>query len=127
MMNKILRHDKNEFIINEFNEQEGFKIINKNKEYELNVIDKSITNIIIEKKFNKEYKRMLEKVFDETDNDDNGDLFRTINEYIIYFQSKYSKYLSKKDLNKYLKMLNLLLAELESKIKIRIEEKEKQR
>ena len=126
-MNKILRHDKNEFIINEFNEQEGFKIINKNKEYELNVIDKSITNIIIEKKFNKEYKRMLEKVFDETDNDDNGDLFRTINEYIIYFQSKYSKYLSKKDLNKYLKMLNLLLAELESKIKIRIEEKEKQR
>ena len=60
-MNKVLRHDKNEFLISELEIAEGFKILDKNKEYEINIIDKNIISSVIKKKFDKQYKKFLKQ------------------------------------------------------------------
>lgn len=122
-MDKVLRYDKNEFSIVELELEEGFKIKDKNKEYEIEVIDEKLKKTIIDKKFNKDYKRLITKIIEETDDEDDGEKVRLVDNYILYFERKYGKYLSKRDLNRYLKMLNMVKDEVEEKLRVLIEEK----
>lgn len=121
-MNRVLKYDKNEFSIIELEIEEGIKIPDKNKEYEIEIIDEKLKKSVVEKKFNKDYKKLIAKILEEDDNDD-GEKVRVIDNYILYFERKYGKYLTKRDLNRYLKMLNMLKEEVEEKLRELVQEK----
>lgn len=99
-----------------------FEVVDKeDKAFTLNISDSEkifiyddeLLEEVIDKKFNKQYRKLLYLVMDITENDDNDD--ENINMALLKIEdlknillSKYYKYISRELLNKYLKMLMLL-------------------
>jgi len=106
-----LKKVSSEFEIVEFNVKKSFSI--KNKEEKITIYDENLILELIDKKFNKEYKKLLYIIMDINNSDDatesDGLLVRDkIDELKNIILSKYSKHISKEMLNRYLKMILIL-------------------
>lgn len=100
-----------EFEIIEFDDKKSFSI--KNKEEKITIYDKALATELIDKKFNTEYKKLLYIIMDINNSDDStesdGLLVRDkIDELKNVILNKYSKYISKELLNRYIKMIMIL-------------------
>ena len=100
-----------EFEIIEFDNKKSFSI--KNKEEKITIYDDGLATELIDKKFNTEYKKLLYIIMDINNSDDStesdGLLVRDkIIELKNVIINKYSKYISKELLNKYIKMIMIL-------------------
>ncbi len=122
-MNKVLKQDKNEFKIIEITEEEGFLLNSRKNNYEIKIFDEKLIKNIIEDNFQKNYKRILKQIIDEDDNDNNERVLTEIESYMIYIKNKFGKFLTEKELNKYLRMLTMAHQNLERAIEVYKEEK----
>lgn len=100
-----------EFEIIEFDDKKSFSI--KNKEEKITIYDEALATELIDKKFNTEYKKLLYIIMDINNSDDStesdGLLVRDkIDELKNVILNKYSKYISKELLNRYIKMIMIL-------------------
>lgn len=106
-----LKKVSSEFEIIEFDDKKSFSI--KNKEEKITIYDDGLATELIDKKFNIEYKKLLYIIMDINNSDDStesdGLLVRDkIDELKNVIINKYSKYISKELLNKYIKMIMIL-------------------
>lgn len=104
-----------EFEIVEFDDKKTFTV--KKEEEKITFYDEKLIEDIIIKKFNDKYKRLLYVIMDITSSEDStdtdADLVRSqIDELRNLLLNKYSKYLSKELINKYIKMLLILDSKL---------------
>lgn len=127
----VLKHDKKEYKIKSVKETDTFSFQPKNSNIKINIYDEDIRNNVIDTKFNNKYKKLLEATLnidsDEDDSNESAIVLSEIDKFRNYILNNYSKYISEKTLNKYLKMLNVLDAEIERKIKERIDNRGKSR
>lgn len=113
-MNELKKVSTN-FEIVEFNDKKAFGIIKDNKK--ISIYDKELTEELIDKKFMNEYKKILYIIMDINESEDANetDVFLVrdrLEELKNLLVSKYSKYIKKELLNKYLKMLLILEGKL---------------
>ena len=106
-----LKKVSSEFEIIEFDDKKSFSI--KNKEEKITIYDEALATELIDKKFNTEYKKLLYIIMDINNSDDStesdGLLVRDkIDELKNVILNKYSKYIGKELLNKYIKMIMIL-------------------
>ena len=106
-----LKKVSSEFEIIEFDDKKSFSI--KNKEEKITIYDEALATELIDKKFNTEYKKLLYIIMDINNSDDStesdGLLVRDkIDELKNVILNKYSKYISKELLNRYIKMIMIL-------------------
>ena len=106
-----LKKVSSEFEIIEFDDKKSFSI--KNKEEKITIYDDDLVTELIDKKFNTEYKKLLYIIMDINNSDDStesdGLLVRDkIDELKNVILNKYSNYISKELLNKYIKMIMIL-------------------
>lgn len=106
---------KKEFEIVDFNEAEGFTITRKNKNEKVIIYDKTIIENLIEKNFEKKYKKILYQImmFNEDESSDDSDsLILQIDEFKRYLITKYFKYIGSYKLNQYMNMIMMLEGEI---------------
>ncbi len=121
-MNRVLKHDKNEFKIIEIENLDGFLINSKKNNYEIKIIDEELIKKIINDNFIKNYKRILNNI-DDDNPEGNEHILKEIESYVIYIKNKFSKYLTAKELSKYLKMLDMVYQSIKIKVSEIKEEK----
>lgn len=121
-MNRVLKHDKNEFNIIEIENLDGFLINSKKNNYEIKIIDEELIKKIINDNFIKNYKRILNNI-DDDNPEGNEHILKEIESYVIYIKNKFSKYLTAKELSKYLKMLDMVYQSIKIKVSEIKEEK----
>lgn len=121
-MNRVLKHDKNEFKIIEIENIDGFLINSKKNNYEIKIIDEELIKKIINDNFIKNYKRILNNI-DDDNPEGNEHILKEIESYVIYIKNKFSKYLTAKELSKYLKMLDMIYQSIKIKVSEIKEEK----
>ena len=121
-MNRVLKHDKNEFKIIEIENLDGFLINSKKNNYEIRIIDEELIKKIINDNFIKNYKRILNNI-DDDNPEGNEHILKEIESYVIYIKNKFSKYLTAKELSKYLKMLDMIYQSIKIKVSEIKEEK----
>lgn len=121
-MNRVLKHDKNEFKIIEIENLDGFLINSKKNNYEIKIIDEELIKKIINDNFIKNYKRILNNI-DDDNSEGNEHILKEIESYVIYIKNKFSKYLTAKELSKYLKMLDMVYQSIKIKVSEIKEEK----
>ena len=121
-MNRVLKHDKNEFKIIEIENIDGFLINSKKNNYEIKIIDEESIKKIITDNFIKNYKRILNNI-DDDNPEGNEHILKEIESYVIYIKNKFSKYLTAKELSKYLKMLDMIYQSIKIKVSEIKEEK----
>lgn len=121
-MNRVLKHDKNEFKIIEIENIDGFLINSKKNNYEIKIIDEELIKKIINDNFIKNYKRILNNI-DDDNPEGNEHILKEIESYVIYIKNKFSKYLTAKELSKYLKMLDMVYQSIKIKVSEIKEEK----
>ena len=121
-MNRVLKHDKNEFKIIEIENLDGFLINSKKNNYEIKIIDEELIKKIINDNFIKNYKRILNNI-DDDNPEGNEHILKEIESYVIYIKNKFSKYLTAKELSKYLKMLDMFYQSIKIKVSEIKEEK----
>lgn len=121
-MNRVLKHDKNEFKIIEIENLDGFLINSKKNNYEIKIIDEELIKKIINDNFIKNYKRILNNI-DDDNPEGNEHILKEIESYVIYIKNKFSKYLTAKELSKYLKMLDMIYQSIKIKVSEIKEEK----
>lgn len=121
-MNRVLKHDKNEFKIIEIDLEKEFLIKSKKNNCEIKLLDENLIKKVIADNFQKNYKKIISSIAD--DDDSNSEKVLTqIESYVIYIKNKFGKYLTEKELNKYLKMLSLVYQNVESRLEKYTEEK----
>ena len=121
-MNRVLKHDKNEFKIIEIDLEKEFLIKSKKNNCEIKLLDEHLIKKVIADNFQKNYKKIISSIAD--DDDSNSEKVLTqIESYVIYIKNKFGKYLTEKELNKYLKMLSLVYQNVESRLEKYTEEK----
>ena len=121
-MNRVLKHDKNEFKIIEIDLEKEFLIKSKKNNCEIKLLDEHLIKKVIADNFQKNYKKIISSIVD--DDDSNSEKVLTqIESYVIYIKNKFGKYLTEKELNKYLKMLSLVYQNVESRLEKYTEEK----
>ena len=121
-MNRVLKHDKNEFKIIEIENLDGFLLNSKKNNYEIKIIDEELIKKIINDNFIKNYKRILNNI-DDDNPEGNEHILKEIESYVIYIKNKFSKYLTAKELSKYLKMLDMIYQSIKIKVSEIKEEK----
>lgn len=121
-MNRVLKYDKNEFKIIEIENLDGFLINSKKNNYEIKIIDEELIKKIINDNFIKNYKRILNNI-DDDNPEGNEHILKEIESYVIYIKNKFSKYLTAKELSKYLKMLDMVYQSIKIKVSEIKEEK----
>ena len=121
-MNRVLKHDKNEFKIIEIENLDGFLINSKKNNYEIKIIDEELIKKIINDNFIQNYKRLLNNI-DDDNPEGNEHILKEIESYVIYIKNKFSKYLTAKELSKYLKMLDMVYQSIKIKVSEIKEEK----
>lgn len=121
-MNRVLKHDKNEFKIIEIENLDGFLINSKKNNYEIKIIDEELIKKIINDNFINNYKRILNNI-DDDNPEGNEHILKEIESYVIYIKNKFSKYLTAKELSKYLKMLDMVYQSIKIKVSEIKEEK----
>ena len=121
-MNRVLKHDKNEFKIIEIENLDGFLINSKKNNYEIKIIDEELIKKIINDNFIKNYKRILNNI-DDDNPEGNEHILKEIESYVIYIKNKFSKYLTAKELSKYVKMLDMVYQDIKIKVSEIKEEK----
>lgn len=121
-MNRVLKYDKNEFKIIEIENIDGFLINSKKNNYEIKIIDEELIKKIINDNFIKNYKRILNNI-DDDNPEGNEHILKEIESYVIYIKNKFSKYLTAKELSKYLKMLDMIYQSIKIKVSEIKEEK----
>ena len=121
-MNRVLKYDKNEFKIIEIENLDGFLINSKKNNYEIKIIDEELIKKIINDNFIKNYKRILNNI-DDDNPEGNEHILNEIESYVIYIKNKFSKYLTAKELSKYLKMLDMVYQSIKIKVSEIKEEK----
>ena len=121
-MNRVLKYDKNEFKIIEIENLDGFLINSKKNNYEIKIIDEELIKKIINDNFIKNYKRILNNI-DDDNPEGNEHILKEIESYVIYIKNKFSKYLTAKELSKYLKMLDMIYQSIKIKVSEIKEEK----
>lgn len=121
-MNRVLKHDKNEFKIIEIENLDGFLINSKKNNYEIKIIDEELIKKIINDNFIQNYKRILNNI-DDDNPEGNEHILKEIESYVIYIKNKFSKYLTAKELSKYLKMLDMVYQSIKIKVSEIKEEK----
>ena len=121
-MNRVLKHDKNEFKIIEIENLDGFLLNSKKNNYEIKIIDEELIKKIINDNFIKNYKRILNNI-DDDNPEGNEHILKEIESYVIYIKNKFSKYLTAKELSKYLKMLDMVYQSIKIKVSEIKEEK----
>ena len=121
-MNRVLKHDKNEFKIIEIENLDGFLINSKKNNYEIKIIDEELIKKIINDNFIKNYKRILNNI-DDDNPEGNEHILKEMESYVIYIKNKFSKYLTAKELSKYLKMLDMVYQSIKIKVSEIKEEK----
>lgn len=121
-MNRVLKHDKNEFKIIEIENLDGFLINSKKNNYEIKIIEDELIKKIINDNFINNYKRILNSI-DDDNPDGNEHVLKEIESYVIYIKNKFSKYLTAKELSKYLKMLDMVYQSIKIKVSEIKEEK----
>ncbi len=121
-MNRVLKHDKNEFKIIEIENLDGFLINSKKNNYEIKIIEDELIKKIINDNFINNYKRILNSI-DDDNPDGNEHVLKEIESYVIYIKNKFSKYLTAKELSKYLKMLDMIYQSIKIKVSEIKEEK----
>ena len=121
-MNRVLKHDKNEFKIIEIDLEKEFLIKSKKNNCEIKLLDEHLIKKVIADNFQKNYKKIISSIVD--DDDSNSEKVLTqIESYVIYIKNKFGKYLTEKEINKYLKMLSLVYQNVESRLEKYTEEK----
>lgn len=121
-MNRVLKHDKNEFKIIEIDLEKEFLIKSKKNNCEIKLLDEHLIKKVIADNFQKNYKKIISSIAD--DDDSNSEKVLTqIESYVIYIKNKFGKYLTEKEINKYLKMLSLVYQNVESRLEKYTEEK----
>ena len=123
-MNRVLKHDKNEFKIIEIENLDGFLINSKKNNYEIKIIEDELIKKIINDNFINNYKRILNSI-DDDNPDGNEHILKEIESYVIYIKNKFSKYLTAKELSKYVKMLDMVYQDIKIKVSEIKEEKSK--
>lgn len=121
-MNRVLKYDKNEFKIIEIENLDGFLLNSKKNNYEIKIIDEELIKKIINDNFIKNYKRILNNI-DDDNPEGNEHILKEIESYVIYIKNKFSKYLTAKELSKYLKMLDMIYQSIKIKVSEIKEEK----
>lgn len=121
-MNRVLKYDKNEFKIIEIENIDGFLLNSKKNNYEIKIIDEELIKKIINDNFIKNYKRILNNI-DDDNPEGNEHILKEIESYVIYIKNKFSKYLTAKELSKYLKMLDMIYQSIKIKVSEIKEEK----
>lgn len=121
-MNRVLKHDKNEFKIIEIENLDGFLINSKKNNYEIKIIEDELIKKVINDNFIKNYKRILNSI-DDDNPDGNEHVLKEIESYVIYIKNKFSKYLTAKELSKYVKMLDMVYQSIKIKVSEIKEEK----
>lgn len=121
-MNRVLKYDKNEFKIIEIENLDGFLLNSKKNNYEIKIIDEELIKKIINDNFIKNYKRILNNI-DDDNPEGNEHILKEIESYVIYIKNKFSKYLTAKELSKYLKMLDMVYQSIKIKVSEIKEEK----
>lgn len=121
-MNRVLKHDKNEFKIIEIENLDGFLINSKKNNYEIKIIEDELIKKIINDNFINNYKRILNSI-DDDNPDGNEHILKEIESYVIYIKNKFSKYLTAKELSKYVKMLDMVYQSIKIKVSEIKEEK----
>lgn len=121
-MNRVLKHDKNEFKIIEIENLDGFLINSKKNNYEIKIIEDELIKKIINDNFINNYKRILNSI-DDDNPDGNEHILKEIESYVIYIKNKFSKYLTAKELSKYVKMLDMVYQDIKIKVSEIKEEK----
>lgn len=121
-MNRVLKHDKNEFKIIEIENLDGFLINSKKNNYEIKIIEDELIKKIINDNFINNYKRILNSI-DDDNPDGNEHVLKEIESYVIYIKNKFSKYLTAKELSKYVKMLDMVYQSIKIKVSEIKEEK----
>ena len=121
-MNRVLKYDKNEFKIIEIENLDGFLINSKKNNYEIKIIDEELIKKIINDNFIKNYKRILNNI-DDDNPEGNEHILKEMESYVIYIKNKFSKYLTAKELSKYLKMLDMVYQSIKIKVSEIKEEK----
>ena len=114
-MNRVLKYDKNEFKIIEIENLDGFLINSKKNNYEIKIIDEELIKKIINDNFIKNYKRILNNI-DDDNPEGNEHILKEMESYVIYIKNKFSKYLTAKELSKYLKMLDMIYQSIKIKV-----------
>lgn len=107
---------KNEFEILELEDKELFSI--KNKEEIIKVYDQELLEKIIDNTFNKKYRKLLYLIMSVNEDEDSTDTdaelaLLKIEDLKKYIMLHYSELISKRLLNKYLKMLMILENKIE--------------
>lgn len=121
-MNRVLKHDKNEFKIIEIDLEKEFLIKSKKNNCEIKLLDEHLIKKVIADNFQKNYKKIISSIADDDDSNSEKVLAQ-IESYVIYIKNKFGKYLTEKELNKYLKMLSLVYQNVESRLEKYTEEK----
>lgn len=121
-MNRVLKHDKNEFKIIEIDLEKEFLIKSKKNNCEIKLLDENLIKKVIADNFQKNYKKIISSIADDDDSNSEKVLAQ-IESYVIYIKNKFGKYLTEKELNKYLKMLSLVYQNVESRLEKYTEEK----
>lgn len=121
-MNRVLKHDKNEFKIIEIENLDGFLINSKKNNYEIKIIEDELIKKIINDNFINNYKRILNSI-DDDNPEGNEHILKEIESYVIYIKNKFSKYLTAKELSKYVKMLDMVYQDIKIKVSEIKEEK----
>lgn len=121
-MNRVLKYDKNEFKIIEIENLDGFLLNSKKNNYEIKIIDEELIKKIINDNFIQNYKRILNNI-DDDNPEGNEHILKEIESYVIYIKNKFSKYLTAKELSKYLKMLDMVYQSIKIKVSEIKEEK----
>lgn len=114
-MKNSIKKVNSEFEIVEFDDKKVFTI--KKEEEKITFYDESLVEDVISNKINETYKRILYIIMDINNSEDatesDGELVRNqIEELRNIILNKYSKYLSKELINRYLKMLLILESKL---------------
>lgn len=114
-MKNSIKKVNSEFEIVEFDDKKVFTI--KKEEEKITFYDESLVEDVISNKINETYKRILYIIMDINNSEDatesDGELVRNqIEELRNVILNKYSKYLSKELINRYLKMLLILESKL---------------
>lgn len=118
---KTIKFDNKEFIVKDFDDKKGLKIIT-NKTDEIVFYDEELEERYIENSFRKKYKELLiitTQILEDDDENVGADArfhLNQIDNYIDYIVKKFGKYIDKKTLEHYIKMLGSLKNELERKL-----------
>ena len=114
-MKNNIKKVSSEFEVIEFEDKKVFTI--RKEEEKITFYDEQIVEEVISNKINEKYKKILYIIMDINNSEDatesDGDLVRNqIEELRNSILTKYSRYLNKELLNKYLKMLLILETKL---------------